>query len=301
LRKFAYLVAVFFFALAIPAWAQDGDGTDAEGESTQIPRPCDNSFMESLKSRAWTMGKRELEMAQTIILKPDSMLEYGCFKTRLRDVRDFAGGYVSAIIVNKYDNILNQAILDTWLASNFEHKYGGGFYETLDGAYNCDNMNLVWKIAKCQDMRSGFKSTGKNAKPSFNPPDDVFMTFAELASSDPRQWPEPCIGVEEDDVLDSIENREQKWWKQLAKSYRVAEVPPRQGHPHAIITFLPQLDPRQCRKIRPVPTGFLVYAGKDNKEARPDAVCPATACWYNPGRAPDPAVEDDKGIAASCN
>lgn len=47
---------------------------------------CDVEFADVLEARATLEAMRELEIAQTLILKPDSVLEYSCFHERNNDL-----------------------------------------------------------------------------------------------------------------------------------------------------------------------------------------------------------------------
>lgn len=55
----------------------------------QIPDTCDADYYDVLRARSYVEGKREMEVAQRIILKPDSVLEYSCFNDALNDLGNF--------------------------------------------------------------------------------------------------------------------------------------------------------------------------------------------------------------------
>lgn len=71
--RFPFLFAVFVFSLPLNA-------------SAQMRESCDADFMDVMKARAGLEATREMEMAQTIINKPDSVLEYSCF---VSDIKNF--------------------------------------------------------------------------------------------------------------------------------------------------------------------------------------------------------------------
>ena len=88
---------------------------------------CDADFMAVLEARATLEGQREIEMAQTILAKPDSVLEYTCFARELRRYkaisnRLFSNNNTSNRIFNfppkNYDpNDLYQPIINSQFAA----------------------------------------------------------------------------------------------------------------------------------------------------------------------------------------
>ena len=48
-----------------------------------LPSTCDAGFYDVMKARSTLEAMREMEVAQTLILKPDSVLEYSCFDLQL--------------------------------------------------------------------------------------------------------------------------------------------------------------------------------------------------------------------------
>jgi len=53
-----------------------------------LPDTCDGDFYEVMRAQSWMEAKREMEIAQTLILKPDSVLEYSCFNNQLKALGD---------------------------------------------------------------------------------------------------------------------------------------------------------------------------------------------------------------------
>lgn len=68
-----------------PSWADRG-----------LPASCDSAFMNVMEARATMEGEREIEMAETLILKPDSVLAYSCFSGELRNLSTAAQSMLSA-------------------------------------------------------------------------------------------------------------------------------------------------------------------------------------------------------------
>lgn len=80
---FSFLL-LFFSVLSYGAQAEVVPGTSCDVEVYGHP---DNPSGSSLWARAWMEGKREMEVAQQLIVKPDSVLEYSCFAARRNELR----------------------------------------------------------------------------------------------------------------------------------------------------------------------------------------------------------------------
>ena len=51
----------------------------AFAQADPLPKTCDASMHDLMRSRAWMEAQREVEVSETLILKPDSILDYSCF------------------------------------------------------------------------------------------------------------------------------------------------------------------------------------------------------------------------------
>lgn len=111
------LFGVFFTVLS-PAWAQ-------MAVPPAIPQSCDAQFHDVLRTKAWMEAQREIEVAQTLIQKPDSVMDYSCFKTRAM-------------------NVAGSSIFGDSLTSHVNRVLAGA-------PAGCLDMNAVWTAMKCQD------------------------------------------------------------------------------------------------------------------------------------------------------
>jgi hypothetical protein len=212
-----------------------------------VPATCDQEFLDVMETRAWMEGKREMEIAQRLILKPDSVLEYSCFNARATQLNN-------ADLFSSPENdfslrILVNAALSDYLEDNFNHDYGGG---TVEGGGGCSVMNHVWNTLRCQNFD-----------------DELFLTFADLVSTDPRNEPVPC----------EASARSEIWQAALAVVAPVPAIPPNNGGVESVTTFFPQLNPN-CGASVAIPTGVIVtrFSGTDTFE---EYVCTAPGCTYN--------------------
>lgn len=162
----------------------------------EVPDSCDPDYLDVLNARSYLEGKREMEQAQRIILKPDSVLEYSCFNEDII-FSSVQGGRFSAfgmrsdappefdgtmppqrVLPNSLGNSLT-FVVETALVGflySFSHIYGGGSLPLVASPANtCGAMNVVWEASKCTN---------------FNP--NWWVTFEDLDSIDIRTFPIPC-------------------------------------------------------------------------------------------------------------
>ena len=170
---------------------------------------CDSDFMNQIYARSYLEAERETAMNEVVIRRPDSVLEYSCFDQVVRMTGTQAGPiftettafqnvsvsdpggppniYTTFMGNNKLDASLQSTVLNSltdYLNDNFSHTFLGGTAGSMSppggGEYNCDFMNSVHFLAKCNDFAT----------------DDQFLTFGALAGTaaplDPRQLPAAC-------------------------------------------------------------------------------------------------------------
>lgn len=78
----AWLFAVFSFVFCFFPQARAQEATPLYTAPTIIDgSACTQEVFDRHKNRSWMMANREIEMAQSFILRPDSVLEYSCFET----------------------------------------------------------------------------------------------------------------------------------------------------------------------------------------------------------------------------
>lgn len=169
---------------------------------------CDADFMNQIYARAYNESEREIVMNAVVVRKPDSILEYTCYDQIVRMTGVHAGPLFTesrawdGVTVNipgaspvilrvnmgtsKLDTSLENTVLvslGNYISSNFAHSFLGGTSTGLSattpaaGSYNCDLMNSVHFLAKCNDFAT----------------DDQFLSFSTLATPlDPRALPAAC-------------------------------------------------------------------------------------------------------------
>ena len=165
-------------------------------------------------------------MAQRLILKPDSLLQYTCF----------AQGSVAGLG-------LEAGSTAPYLRENFRHSAGGGTTSIVSrasaGYFNgCYEMQAVWEVLKCQDYNA-----------------DIFLTFEDLMVYDPREWPRTC-------TYDPQE-RVDEWYLYHSLANPVPAAPAVGGGVEAVIPYLDRMthnDDEPCAV--PIFTGVLNFDGE---------------------------------------
>lgn len=218
---------------------------------------CDPEFAEVMGERAWMEGEREIETAQRILLKPDSILQYSCF------VREAASAALAANTIfsdkkesGQLDRYLGYVAMSpagtgpggTYLNSNFGHNFAGGFYGS---GGPCANMAAVWQFVKCTDFNM-----------------DWFKTFEELAASDFRTEPWACNSAA----------RNQAWADAMVAAFPPPATPAAPGGMDMLVHYNQWMFGADCANSRPIPTGITVMNGTT---ALQDHVCPSPGCYYD--------------------
>ncbi len=229
--------------MVLPSWAQPQ-------ATAVVPATCDPDFWEIMDARAWMEGSREMEVAQRLILKPDSVLEYSCFTTRANQL---SGGTVFSSGGNI--GTLVGSALNGYLTNHFSHSFGGG---TAGGGSGCNSMQVVWDALRCSNFEEG-----------------MFYTFSDLASLDPvidpRNAPVQCPAG----------NRTSLWNAALTAAYPTPAIPAANGGLPIIYNYSRFIYEISCNDIPPIPTGVM-YRNRAG-ELKPDAVCPAIGCYFDGG------------------
>lgn len=173
--------------------------------ATQQPhlssQSCDVDYFNVLQNHGRLEGERRLMIAGSMIIKPDSVLDYTCFGNFMDAQRSpyFSTSYVlfseihgGLCFENSLHCSLTTLVLDTlaaYVSNNFPDTMLGG-RGTLTRVRRdpgmCNMMYRVWDEAKCFNFQSGYREVADG--------EDLegFHSFAEMTSLEPRQLPSPC-------------------------------------------------------------------------------------------------------------
>ena len=280
-----------------PLKANDGPNVTGPNKSKTDNAGCDADFMNQIYARAYLEAERENVMNKISIRKPDSVLEYTCFDQMVALVGQRAGPLFteSALWNNitvpiggaiqrsprpnvtlnvlmgptKLDTSLQALILsslNTYTTTNFGHNFLGGSAGTMSlpatSIYNCDFMNSVHFLAKCNNFAA----------------DDQFFTFDTLATFDPRALPALCAAGQTG-IKTALIN--------LAGNKDFASV-----NFDPVVTYLNRMTPEKCDTIAPVPTGLKAIIEDKSVDSSgnvkvtkttiyDEKVCSNPACYYD--------------------
>lgn len=289
------------FSASMPLFAQTSDS-----------EACDSDVQSVMNARARLEAMRQMEMAQALILKPDSVLEYSCFDDRLNELgasmnmmfsgnvfnrslfsippqqwdagEDSSirimpdkitapntgqqvllpgpnppGGPLSGHGIRVLGDLVYNAMFE-FLVQNYSHVYAGGTFSDVPSGSLCNPMDLVWKFLKCRDMNA-----------------DLFLTFEEIVSKDPRSL---VVNPAELPIC-AVADRPAVWQAALEAA---RPAPGSAGSVETVVKHKAMFDSSQCSSVSPILTGVKVVQTLDGQtKSFDDAVCPAAGCMYDGG------------------
>lgn len=318
-------IIVFFtlLVLLIPNFADAQSGANRNtggGQSEIAEQPCDTGFWKQMEARAWLEAEREIMQNQSLIFKPDSVLDYTCFD-QFNKIAAAQGGEIfvhtnyfgEKIIQREQKESTNQGLtavvsvpLKGYISANYSHgslggrgpdlaTTSGGPYDPQDPtnatneSYQCQRMSQVWQAAKCInfidnsnfELMDGFYPF--ETLKGLNGEDVVGYTAQEdggPAVDETRQYPTAC----------NLTGRELKRWdSEVLKAENKFETFYKFQTPLGKIfkEVNDKIEPGKCSE-RGIETGVRVIT-KDGEKGM-DGVCTNPGCTYTDGGACDGTV-----------
>ncbi len=165
--------------------------------------------------------------------------------------------------ISKYESEeeLGNMVMDSlyhYLDQNFRHSTLGGAGPNYN---NCDMMNIIWNVAKCDDyyMTIGFETLKK---------------FPEQYDQWPQQWAQcPRQKAPSDRWQQAIEAVNPKPNQSAGVEVNVSSSGP--------TAYMPELKTGSCSTAKAVMTGVTVVVG--GKKENEDGVCLMPGCTFNNG------------------
>ncbi|MFK7838785.1 MAG: hypothetical protein AB8B83_00505 [Bdellovibrionales bacterium] len=279
--------------------------------SANVPATCDPGFADVIEARSYMEASREIEMAQTLILKPDSVLEYSCFNNRLAELNAadnimFTGNLLPGSPLFQ-DPVLEYTppgtpysmFLPTIDASavdqaNFLGGAGVLFGPQAPGAVAI-TPDLLGNILGILVTDSLFQFVYDNFGHTYGggtfsgltggicAPMQAVWQFSKCVNAGNswfRRFNEYTLGdFRTRPIPCNIASRNTFWPTAIAASN------PDPGNPGGVTpmnTQATQLDSSACSSVTPVPTGVVVYHGSPLAEqSYEDAVCLAAGCYFD--------------------
>ena len=231
---------------------------------------CNQSYYDTLASRAWLEAQRKVHQAENYIFKPDSVLDYSCFDRMMNNAaleteQIFSEYHAEYCFPDSLDCAVGTLVMAgalAYLDSNFNHNFLGGNSDQSRDTYDpdmhkmCQVMTNIWPIAKCIHFSPDMAV-------------DHFYSFEEYAGLEVRTLPTECGDTEIQNTYES----EGDWRTDLTDTTTTAEeeydkfiLAPTGGDPN----------PSEC--------GTFIHTGVSYTLIRnsiPDGIC------SNPGCTPD--------------
>lgn len=299
-----------------PNATKSGDSTVSTATNPNETRTCDANFMNQIYAKAFLEAERETVITNTLILKPDSVLEYSCFDQRVAAVAEDAGPIFSEsdrwstatipingglsvstagpssnvpdvdIDVNMGNTRLDGSVERLVLEALVEYANGSFSYDFLGNTATGDNNTFSASVAGVSgvcDFMFNMYHISKCDDFALNAP---FMHFEagfgamNLASTDPRTIPASCPSTHAitSAVIDVAQNQ----------SWNYASFDP----VDPLLTLTNPSDGSTCETADPIPTGVMVtyvQYGVDPagnpivttpEYIYEDKVCPNPACYF---------------------
>ena len=258
------------FALSLLVFLSANDSNAAEA--------CGTEFRTQMEARAFLEVNREMMVGGGVIARPDSVLEYTCFRSHATDTGDRAGSIFTSTTdwqtynvpdptgpdiplsvfmgTGKLTTSINSLVLDSVSAhlGNFASRFLGGKPGAPDKT--CFIMDEVFQFAKCENAM-------KNTH---------LVSFDSLINTDPRNYDgDDCTSPITQAAIDAANNPDTRDPIQVFLEYFIAD---------------------NCAD--PIPTGLTIRrelfdVGAFASSATPsstcqeyeDHVCATPGCYYN--------------------
>lgn len=215
---------------------------------------CEGDVWSQMQMRARLHGQMDLAVAENLIYKPDSVLEYTCFDRFITVLGANASFYIDPGLLD----VIIRYSMEEYLFENFGHTYMGGRAPPNNTPapggteYICSAMTAVWSMAKCLNSENTHPTNGSII--------DVHYTLADFITADDiRVLPNVCVPPEPTQF----------------GNVPVDPMPP-------ITTGYLAIG--ACGD--PIPTGLTADIEPKSGENRPpifeDNICPNPTCTYNP-------------------
>ncbi|MED5423558.1 MAG: hypothetical protein VX740_08970 [Pseudomonadota bacterium] len=239
---------------------------------------CDPDIWKTMVGRAWIEAQREVEITQSFITQPDSVLELSCFDAFAHHSAGIVGSIFSdsdnngALLKTQVGNAaIGAAAAYLAAAAYTQNPLGGGTMSGYD--YNmktdaqfsaqCNQQMFVWINFKCKNMV-----------------DLNGVVFDQMKDNDPRAYyngsnPQSCADVGGgSDLFDAAAT-----WESVLNSLNTPAVA--QANPNyfdVVQTFSSMTAPTGACSP-PIPTGVQIVQADGSTTA--EMVCPNPGCSFN--------------------
>lgn len=297
------------FLLGLSACMLSLPAGNARAAAVTVADSCAADFMTLMKKNAMREAERRVVTSNTLIRKPDSVLEYTCFDQRAAlvatDLADIfsnssdwnsksvsVGGGVGDVTLmtvtnvsysvnmgaTHLDNLINSSVLSafkTYLDGSFDHKFVGGAATSLANTFKTTVASVESTCAFLDAVHTFSKCDDFAVDAPFS------NDFAWFASNDPRSRPAACGSTHPitTALLEEANN----------KSFATTAFDKVDAYLNYIEAKVSGVN---CEISDPIPTGVTIeyrkygrdLAGEPTVEASndyEDKVCPNPSCYYD--------------------
>lgn len=120
---------------------------------------CDVKFMQSLQQKGHAEAMREVQVNETVITKPDSILALSCFDEHINQIAQgdsiFSRKYSGGPALDGDINTTIGSAFTTFISDNFQADIppnvgAGTSFSSSSGGYGaCDRIKQIWTAVKC--------------------------------------------------------------------------------------------------------------------------------------------------------
>jgi hypothetical protein len=276
LRLVGQLTCVFMLAFTLTSFLPLANNAYAQNLESNV---CDNNIWETMVGRAWMEAQREVEISQSIITRPDSVLELSCFDAWANK----AAGVVGAIFSDSENSgsatqtqitTVTQGAMAEYLsgAQISTSNLGGG---SLPQQYS---TNATQSFSACQAQQSVW--TGFKCK---NMMDLRAVVFDALKDNDPRlSWVDggshrcPDSGAA---AAGNILFDHKDVWAKVLNSLNTPAVAASTANYFDVVTTFSSMTAPTGACSAPIPTGVSIV--QTDGSTTPEMICPNPGCSYS--------------------
>ena len=204
--KFRFIpqaICVVILALAITPFIPPHKQACAQNLESAV---CDPEIWDTIVQRSWIEAQREIEINQSIITRPDSVLELSCFDSFAMHNAKIVGSIFSdssgggALLETQVSSSAISAVTSDLGAAGYSaNPLAGGVYKDAGGSYvnytpsatvdfngQCANQKQIWDSFKCRnavDMRGVVFDAMKDNDPRLVFAGNSANTCADVATT----------------------------------------------------------------------------------------------------------------------
>ena len=285
-------------------------------QTNPVPPTCDPNFYDVMQARSIMEAKRDVEVSETFILKPDSVLELSCFDDRLTEVfiganKMFSDNIFSEHMFNnpvdeylpkgKWAKYLPEISRDRITAPRADEKQTGlkvgpNPPPYPPGALESSGLDIALRTLVYEVMREflnvnfahvyagGTFTGGAGITPGVCNPMQLVWDFLKCQDYSKVMF----LDFEQLALVDPrvkpsacvVPDRGNQW----ASLIQASDTDPGGlGGVEPVDLLLPLLDASQCGRLTPISTGVTITRNTPGGQiSYEDGVCSAPGCYFDP-------------------